>query len=159
MPPQMRTNVPINGRAPWTRRTALALWSRCVGALSLVATGAIALGVASQGIESEDDVQDMLLGLGLVLALPTLWIALTRFAEKRYLARPPKRFLAAALGLAVGGIALVAAAVALPLTEPSQVASIFRAGGALEALGTVLLLLWYAVIRVVAPTSDHMHAL
>ncbi len=154
---QMRTTVPANGRLPWTRRIALDYWSRSIGALSLLATGAIALGAAFQGIEGAPDYT--ILGLGLVLALPVLWIAIARLAEKRYLSRPPKRFLATALGLDAGGIVLVAASVLLLQSQTSEAAAIFTAGGVLEGCGTLLLLIWFAAVRLASPTNDHMHAL
>jgi hypothetical protein len=151
--------VSASGRFPWTRRAALEYWSRCVGTLSLTATGAIALGAAFQGISGGMDLRYTLLGLGLVLALPVLWITLARVAERRYLTRPPKGFLAAALGLDVSGIALVAGAVILLQAESSEAAPIFAAGGVLEGCGTLMILLWFVGACVVAPTGDHMHSL
>lgn len=156
-PWRMPTTVSTNGRLPWTRRNALDFWSRSIGALSLVATGAIALGAAFQGTEGAPDYT--IFGLGLVLALPVLWIAIARLAEKRYLSRPPKRFLATALGLDAGGIVLVAASVLLIQSQALDAASIFTAGGLLEGCGTLLLLVWFVAVRLVAPTDDHMHAL
>lgn len=156
-PPRMPKTVSASGRIPWTRRAALEYWSRCIGMLSLLATSTIALGAAFQGITGT--LSYTLLGLALVSALPILWITLARFAERRYLARPSKRFLAAALGFDVGGIALVAAAVVLLQSQASEAAPVFTAGGVLEGCGTLLLLLWFVGARVVAPTGDHMHAL
>jgi hypothetical protein len=149
--------VSTSGRLPLTRRTALNSWTRCIGMLSLLATSAIALGAAFQGLTKAWEAT--LIGLALVLVLPLLWITLARVAERRYLTRPPKRFLAAALGFDVGGIALVAWAVVLLQSETSQAASLFTAGKVLEGCGTLLLLLWFAAARIVAPTGDHMHAL
>lgn len=145
------------GRLPLTRRVALEYWNRCIGMLALLATSTIALGAAFQGISGT--LPYTLLGLALVSALPVLWITLARFAERRYLTRPPKKFLAAALGFDVGGIALVAWAVVLLQSETSEAAGLFKAGGVLEGCGTLLLLLWFVAARVVAPTRDHMHAL
>ena len=153
----MPTSVSSSGRFAFTRRTALAFWTRCIAMLSLLATSAIALGAAFQGISG--GLEYTFLGLGLVAALPVLWITLARFAEKRYLTRPPKGFLAAALGFDVGGIALVAGAVILLQSETSEAASLLRAGSVLEGCGTILLLLWFVAARVVAPTADHMHSL
>jgi membrane protease YdiL (CAAX protease family) len=149
--------VSSNGRFPWTRRAALEFWSRAIAILSLLATGAIALGAAFRGLSGT--LPYTLVGLGLVLALPMLWITLARIAERRYLTRPSKGFLAAALGLDVGGTALVAAAVVLLQPEASQAASVFTAGGVLEGCGTVLLVLWFVAACVIAPTGDHMHSL
>ncbi len=125
--------------------------------LSLLATSTIALGAAFQGISGT--LPYTLFGLALVSALPVLWITLARFAERRYLTRPPKRFLAAALGFDVGGIALVAAAVVFLQSQASEAASVFAAGGVLEGCGTLLLLLWFVAARIAAPTGDHMHSL
>jgi hypothetical protein len=147
------------GQPPLSRREALEFWSRAVGYLSLAATGAIALGAAFQDISGGMDLEYTLLGLGLVTALPVLWIALARFAERRYLTRPPARYIAAALGFDVSGIALVAGAVVLLQAETSAAAPVFAAGGVLEGCGTLLLLLWFLATRLVAPSSDHMHAL
>jgi hypothetical protein len=153
----MPNRVADSGHFPLTRRAALASWSRCIATLSLLATGAIALGAAFQGISGS--LEYTLLGLVLVSALPLLWIALARVAERRYLTRPSKGFLAAALGFDVGGIALVAWAVVLLQSETSEAAPMFTAGGVLEGCGTLLLLFWFVVARVVAPTGDHMHSL
>jgi hypothetical protein len=125
--------------------------------LSLLATTAIALAAAFQGITLVW--QYTILGLGFVAALPCLSIALARVAERRYLTRPSKPFLAAALGLDVGGITLVAAAVILLQSETSYAAPMFAAGGVLEGCGTLLLLLWFVAARVVASTNQHMRAL
>ena len=125
--------------------------------LSLLATSAIALGAAFQGIG--EGLEYTLFGLALVSALPVLWITLARIAERRYLTRPTKGFLAAALGFDVGGIALVAGAVLLLQSETSEAAPLLTAGGLLEGLGTLLILLWFVAARIVAPTGDHMHSL
>lgn len=156
-PPRMRPAVPANGRLRWTRRTALGLWSRSIGLLSLLATGAIALGAAFQGIA--DAGKETLLGLALVAALPALWIGLTKLAEKRFLSRPPKGFLAAALGIDFGGIALVAAAVVLLQSQAVNAGALMTAGGFLEGCGTVLLLGWFVGVVVAKPVGDHMHSL
>jgi hypothetical protein len=156
-PSRMPTAVSASGRFPVSRRAALAFWTRCIAMLSLLATSAIALGAAFQGIG--EGLEYTLLGLGLVSALPVLWITLARFAERRYLTRPTKGFLATALGFDVGGIALVAAAVVLLQSEASEAAPLFTAGGLLEGCGTLLLLSWFVAARVVAPTADHMHSL
>ncbi len=156
-PPQMPAAVSADGRFPRTRHAALEFWIRCVASLSLLATGAIALGAAFQGVSGAW--RYTLFGLALVVALPSLSIALARIAESRYLSRPPKRFLAAALGLDVGGIALVAAAVVLLQSETSHAAPMFAAGSVLEGCGTLLVLLWFVAVMAVAPTSDHMHSL
>src|SRR5512140_270938 len=156
-PPSMPTPVTAAGHLPWTRRVALDFWSRSIAMLSLVATSTIALGAAFQGISGA--LEYTLIGLGLVSALPVLWITLARFAERQYLTRPPKRFLAAALGFDVGGIALVAAAVVLLQSQTSYAASMFTAGGLLEGCGTLLLLVWFGAARVLSPTGDHMHSL
>jgi uncharacterized membrane protein len=145
------------GRFPGTRHAALEFWSRCIAFLSLVATGVIALGAAFQGISRAW--RYTFLGLALVIALPSLSIALARLAERRYLSRPSKRFLAAALGLDVGGIALVAAGVVLLQSETSSAAPLFTAGGVLAGCGTMLLVMWFVAAMAVAPTSDHMHSL
>ena len=100
--------------------------------LSLLATSAIALGAAFQGIG--EGLEYTLFGLALVSALPVLWITLARIAERRYLTRPTKGFLAAALGFDVGGIALVAGAVLLLQSETSEAAPLLTAGGLLEGL-------------------------
>ena len=156
-PSRMPTSVSVRGRFPVSRRTALAFWTRCIATLSLLATSTIALGAAFQGIGG--GLEYTLLGLGLVSALPVLWITLARFAERRYLTRPTKGFLAAALGLDVGGVALVAGAVVLLQSETSEAATLLTAGGLLEGCGTLLLLSWFLAARVVAPTGDHMHSL
>jgi hypothetical protein len=156
-PPQMPKAASTSGRFPWSRHAALEFWSRCIASLSLLATAAIALGAAFQGIGGPW--RYTLLGLALVVALPFLSIALARIAERRYLARPSKKFLAAALGLAVSGITLVAAAVVLLQAQTSDAAPMFAAGGVLEGCGTLLLLLWLVASMAVAPTSDHMHSL
>jgi hypothetical protein len=153
----MPTAVTGSRRLPWTRRRALEAWSRSIGTLSMVATGAIALGAAFQGIPDAWEVT--LLGLALVSALPLLWIGLTRLAEKRYLSRPPKRFLATALGFDFGGIALVATAVVLVQSETSDVRTMLTAGGVLEGCGTLLLLAWFLAVLAVEPGGDHMHSL
>lgn len=144
-------------RFRWTRRTALQFWSRGIALLSLLATSAIALGAAFHGLLGT--LTYTLLGLALVLALPALWITVARIAERRYFARPPKRFLAAVLGFDVSGVALVAAAVLLLQSETVPAASVFTAGGVLEGCGTLLLLLWFAAARLVAPTGHHMLSL
>jgi hypothetical protein len=149
--------VSSGGRLPWTRRAALEYWSRCIGMLSLLATSTIALGAAFQGISGT--LPYTLFGLALVSALPVFWITLARFAERRYLTRPPKRFLAAALGFDVGGIGLVAAAVVFLQSQASEAASVFAAGSVLEGCGTLLLVLWFVGACVAAPTGDHMHSL
>ncbi len=156
-PLYMPTSVTVAGHFPWTRRVALEFWSRTIAMLSLLATSTIALGAAFQGLSGA--LEYTLIGLALVSALPVLWITLARFAEKRYLSRPPKQFLAAALGFDVSGIALVAAAVVLLQSQTSYAASLFTAGGFLEGCGTLLLVLWFVAARVVAPTGDHMHSL
>lgn len=156
-PPRMPMAASASGRTFRTRRAALEFWSRTIAILSLLATSAIALGAAFQG--SSGNFPYTLLGLALVSVLPVLWIALARFAEKRLFSRPPKRFLSASLGLDAGGIILVAAAVLLLQAKTSQAASIFAAGEVLEGCGTLLLLLWFLVARIAAPTDDHMHAL
>jgi Kef-type K+ transport system membrane component KefB len=153
----MPTAVTANGRHPWTRRTALRAWSRSIETLSLVGASAIALGAALQGIS--DGWEVTLLGFALVLALPALWIGLTRLAEKRFLRRPPKHFLAAALGVDVGGVALVATAVVLLQSETSYAATILTAGGVLQACATLLLLAWFLAVLAVRPASDHMSTL
>jgi hypothetical protein len=155
-PRNPRADTP-SGRFPRTRHAALEFWSRCIASLSLLATAAIALGAAFQGIGGPW--RYTLVGLGLVVALPFLSIAFARLAERRYFARPPKKFLAAALGLDVGGIALVAAAVVLLQSQTSDAAPMFTAGGVLEGCGTLLLFLWFVAAMAVAPTSDHMHSL
>lgn len=155
--PRMPTNVPLAGRLRWTRRAALEVWSRSIGTFSLVATGAIALGVAFQ--DDSPPWETTLLGLALVLALPALWIALARLAERKYLSRPPKRFLAAAFGLDFGGIALVAAAVVLLQSRTSFAATMLTAGGVLEGAGTLILLAWFVAVLAVEPNGDHMHSL
>ena len=156
-PPRMPTAASTSGRFPQSRHAALEFWSRCVASLSLLATAAIALGAAFQGIGGPW--RYTLLGLALVVGLPFLSIALARLAERRYLVRPPKKFLAAALGLDVGGIALVAAAAVLLQSETSHAAPMFAAGSVLEGCGTLLVLLWFVAAMAVAPTSDHMHSL
>jgi hypothetical protein len=156
-PPDAPKTATSKGRLPWTRRVALEFWSRCIGILSLLATGAIALGAAFQGIAVAW--QYTVLGLALVAAVPCLSIVLARVAERRYLTRPPKSFLAAALGFDVGGITLVAAAVVLLQSETSNAASMFAAGGVLEGCGTLLVLFWFVAVRIVASTDEHMHAL
>ncbi len=156
-PPRMPTAASTSGRFPLSRHAALEFWSRCVASLSLLATAAIALGAAFQGIGGPW--RYTLLGLALVVGLPFLSIALARLAERRYLVRPPKKFLAAALGLDVGGIALVAAAAVLLQSETSHAAPMFAAGSVLEGCGTLLVLLWFVAAMAVAPTSDHMHSL
>ena len=156
-PTRMPTAVSASGRPPWTRRTALEAWSRAIGLLSLVATGVIALGAAFQGLEGSWE--HTLLGLALVSALPVLWIALTRIAERRYLSRPPKRFLAAALGLDFGGIALVVLAVVLLQSQTSDAEPMLRAGGVLEGCGTLLLAAWFVAVLAVEPGGDHMRSL
>ena len=156
-PPQTPKPITSSGRFPRTRHAALEFWSRCIASLSLVATAAIALGAAFQGIGGPWGYT--LLGLTLVVALPFLSIALARLAERRYLVRPPKKFLAAALGLDVGGVALVAAAVILLQSQTSNAAPMFTAGGVLEGCGTMLLVMWFVAAAAVAPTSDHMHSL
>jgi hypothetical protein len=153
----MPKSVSGSGRLPLTRRAALEFWSRCIAMLSLLATSTIALGAAFQGISGT--LPHTLVGLALVSALPALWITLARFAERRLFSRPPKRFLSASLGLDVGGIALVTAAVVLLQAKTSHAASLFAAGELLEGCGTLLLLLWFLAARIAAPTSDHMHAL
>jgi hypothetical protein len=153
----MPKRVSGSGRLPLTRRTALEFWSRSIAMLSLLATSTIAFGAAFQGISGA--LPYTILGLVLVSALPLLWIGLARLAERRYLTRPPKGFLAAALGFDVGGITLVAAAVVLLQSETSEAASIFTAGGVLEGCGTLLLVFWFLAARIVAPTGDHMHSL
>lgn len=153
----MLTAVTANGRLFWTRRTALEAWSRSIGTLSLVATSAIALGAAFQGISEAWEAT--LLGLALVAALPALWIGLTRLAERRYLSRPPKGFLAAALGFDFGGIALVAVAVVLLQSETSYAGTMLTAGSVLEGFGTLLLFAWFLGVVAVEPNGDHMHSL
>jgi len=153
----MANDVTPEVRLPWTRRTALEAWNRSIGTLSLLATGAIALGAAFQGMSGAWEVT--FLGLALVLALPALWIGLARVAERKYLSRPPKRFLAAALGVDFGGIALVAAAVVLLQSRPSSAATMLTAGGVLEGFGTLILLAWFFAVLVVEPNRDHMHSL
>jgi hypothetical protein len=156
-PPRMpRADTP-SGRFPRSRHAALEFWSRSVAFLSILATAAIALGAAFQGIRGPWHYT--LLGLGLVVTLPFLSIALARLGERRYLVRPSRKFLAAALGLDVGGIALVAAAVVLLQSQTSDAAPMFTASGVLEGCGTLLLLLWFVAAMAVAPTSDHMHSL
>ncbi len=152
-----REPVVTSGRLPWTRRVALEYWNRCVTILSLVATSAIALAAAFRGDEVPWDVA--LLGTGFVLALPGLWIGLTRVAERKYLTRPPKRFLAAALGLDFGGIALVAAGIALLQAPPADAAPLLTAGGAVEGVVTALFLAWFLAVRAVEPCGDHMQGL
>jgi hypothetical protein len=153
----MSSIVSASGRAPWTRRTALEAWCRAIGVLSLVATSAIALGAAFQGITGSWP--ETLVGLSLVSALPALWIALTRVAEKRYLSRPPKGFLAASLGLDFSGIALVALSVLLLQSEASEAASLLTAGGVLEGAGTLLLGVWFVAVLAFEPSDDHMRSL
>lgn len=155
-PPRPKTDTP-SGRSPRTRHATLEFWSRCVASLSMLATAAIALGAAFQGIGGTW--RYTLLGLGFVVALPFLSIALARLAERRYLARPPRKFIAAALGLDLGGIALVAAAVVLLQSQTSDAAPWFTAGGVLEGAGTLLVVLWFVAAMAVAPTSDHMHSI
>jgi hypothetical protein len=153
----MPSPVTANGRLPWTRRVALDYWSRSVAMLSLLATSVITLAAAFRGAPPDWD--STLLGLVLVAALPGLWIALARLAERRYLSRPPKPFLAAALGFAFGGVALVAAAVVLLQSQAADADSLMAAGGALEACGTVLLGAWFVAVLAVRPSGDHMHSL
>ena len=155
--PYMPTTVAPNGHLPWTRRAALEYWSRSVATLSLLATSVITLGAAFQGASLAWETT--LVGLGLVAALPSLWIGLARLAERRYLSRPPKGFLAAALGLDFGGIALVAAAVVLLQSHAADANTLMRAGGVLEGCGTALLVAWFVAVLAVEPCGDHMHAL
>jgi hypothetical protein len=153
----MPSPVAAGGRLPWTRRVALEYWSRSISMLSLLATSVIAFAAAFRG--SFVDWDSTLLGLGLVAALPGLWIAVARIAERRYMSRPPKRFLAAALGLDFGGIALVAAAVVLLQSHGADAGSLMRAGGVLEGCGTVLLGAWFVAVIAARPSGDHMHGL
>ncbi|MGA7989985.1 MAG: hypothetical protein WCC53_01005 [Thermoanaerobaculia bacterium] len=145
------------GRLPLTRRAALKAWGRSIATLSLVGTSAIALGAAFEGISDAWEVT--LLGLALVLALPALWIGLTRLAEKRFLRRPPRGFLAAALGLDLGGVTLVATAVVLLQSETSNAGPILTAGGVLQGFGTILLLVWFFAVVAARPDGDHMPTL
>lgn len=145
------------GRTLWTRHAALEAWSRTIGLLSLVATGVISLGAAFQGLSAAW--QYSLLGLGLVTVVPLLWIRLARFAERRYMSRPPKGFLAAALGLDFGGIALVALAVVLLQARTADAAWLLTAGELLEGCGTVVLGAWFVTVLAVEPCGDHMNTL
>lgn len=152
----MLSSVTAIGHLPWTRRNALEAWNRSIGTLSLVATGTIALGAAFHGLSETWD--EALLGVGLVAVVPTLWVSVTRLAERRYFSRPPKRFLAAVLGFDLGGIALVAAAVTM-LQSDVETAKLLTAGGLLEGCGTLLVLAWFAGVLAVAPGNEHMHPL
>jgi hypothetical protein len=152
----MWPSVTAKGRSAWTRRVALDAWNRSIGTLSLVATGAIALGAAFRGFSDTWD--EALIGVGLVAVLPALWVGLTRLAERRYFSRPPKRFLATVLGFDLGGIAFVAAAV-LMLQSDVETAPLLTAGGLLEGCGTLLVLAWFTGVLAVAPGREHMHPL
>jgi hypothetical protein len=153
----MTTAVTATRRFPWTRRAALKAWNRAIETLSLVATSAIFLAAAFQGIS--DTWEIILLGLAFVLALPALWVGLTRLAERRFLRRPPKPFLAAALGFDAGGIVLVAAAFVLLQSETSYAGTMLTAGGVLEGCGTLLMLGWFLAVLAVKSNGDHIPTL
>jgi hypothetical protein len=153
----MPTAVTAVERPPWTRRAALKAWNRSIETLSLVATGAIAVSAAFRGISNSWEVT--LLGLALVSALPAFWIGLARLAERRFLSRPPKTFLAAAFGFDVGGMLLVALAVVLLPFETSDAGTVLKAGGVLEGCGTLLLLAWFLMVLALAPKSEELHSL
>ena len=156
-PPCMPTTVALDGHLPWTRRVALEYWSRSVSTLSLFATSVVALTAAFHGSPLPWDTA--LAGLALVGALPAVWVALARLAERRYLSRPPKGFLAAALGLDCGGVLLVAVAVTLLQSHAVDAGALLRAGGVLEGCGTALLVAWFVAVIAVEPCGDHMHGL
>ncbi|HEY3350751.1 MAG TPA: hypothetical protein VGM13_13325 [Thermoanaerobaculia bacterium] len=146
-----------SGRFPWTRRTALEYWSRSVSTFSLFATSVVALTSAFHGAPLPLDTA--LAGLALVGLLPVVWVALARLAERRYLSRPPKGFLAAALGFGCGGVLLVAVAVALLQSRAVDAGTLLRAGGVLEGCWTALLVAWFVAVLAVEPCGDHMHGL
>ncbi len=157
-PRLMRTTVPANGGPAWTRRNRPRLLEPLHRSSLLGRDRRDRARSRLPGNERAPRITRSL-GLGLVLALPVLWIAIARLAEKRYLSRPPKRFLATALGFDAGGIVLVVASVLLIQSQSLDAASIFAAGGVLEGCGTLLLLVWFLLVWVAAPTADHMHAL
>ncbi|HQQ77955.1 MAG TPA: hypothetical protein PLB01_11420 [Thermoanaerobaculia bacterium] len=140
-----------------TRRAALEFWSRSVSTFSLFATSVVALTTAFHGAPFPLDTA--LEGLALVGVLPAVWVALARLAERRYLSRPPKAFLAASLGLDCGGLLLVAAAIALLQSHALDAGTLLRAGGVLEGCGTVLLVAWFVAVLAVEPSGDHMRGL
>ena len=153
----MPNAVSASGRFPWSRRTALEYWSRSISTFSLFATSVVALTAALHGAPLPLDTA--LTGLALVGVLPALWVALARLAERRYLSRPPKGFLAAALGFDCGGVLLVAVAVALLLSHAVDAGTLLGAGGVLVGCGTALLVAWFVAVVAVEPCGDHMHSL
>jgi hypothetical protein len=154
----MPADVSASGRIPWTRRVALEAWSRMIGTLSLLATSAIALGATVQGVSGSGAWAQTLRGIAFAAALPGLWILLTRIAEKRYLIRPSKGFLAAAFGFDVGGVALVVLAVLLLQAETADAAPLLKVGELLVSCGTLLVVAWFLSV-LVEPAGDHMHTL
>jgi uncharacterized membrane protein len=145
-------------RLPRTRYEALRFWMLAVASTALLETTVVAFGAAFPAASSHHDemAEPTLRVLAVAAILPTLFLSLARFAEKKYQRRPPKALQAWQFGLYLAGTVLVSAGFLRHQANLDPSAPLLLAGELHLGAATILFAAWLASVLLCTPTEDFL---
>jgi hypothetical protein len=157
-PPPEAPHDPAARRArlPRSRSEAFRFWMVAVVTTALLETAVLALGAAFPAASAPrpESAQQTLRVLAIAALLPMLFLALARFAEKKYQRRPPKAFQLSQFVLYLVGTALVSAGFLRHRANLDPSLPLLFAGEIFLGAAALLLAAWTASVLLCTPTED-----